>query len=163
MLRKLTLLSAACLTFAAFATSCGEGEGKIQWWDWSYNAPEPEPEPEPEPANPFIEKGWTNVTSDFGTLPEHISVYKSAENMVLNKKCIAYIAVADAKKATFGVLGEEKGYNTPSQFYEAEKHSVIINGGFFWDGTSLSLIWRNGAMVCPNAQVDSPDWTTTFY
>lgn len=162
-LRKIALFTAACLTFGAFATSCGEGEGDIQWWDWSYNAPDPEPEPEPEPTDPFVEKGWSDATADFGTLPEHIKVYTSPENVVEGKKCLAYIAVADAKKASFDVLGDEKGYNTPSQFYEAKAQSVIINGGFFWDGASLSLIWRDGALVCPNVQVDSPDWTSTYY
>ena len=173
-LRKITLITAALITLGACATSCGEDNGKIQWWDWSQNNPTPDPEPEPEPApepepepepptDPFVEKGWTDASANFGALPGHIKVYSSPENVVEGKKCLAYIAVADAKEATFSVLGEENGYNTPGQFYEAQKHAVIINGGFFWDGASLSLIWRDGAMVCPNVQVDSPDWNTTFY
>ena len=162
-LRKITLITAALITLGACATSCGEDNGKIQWWDWSQNNPTPEPEPEPEPdpepepeppTDPFVEKGWTDASANFGALPGHIKVYSSPENVVEGKKCLAYIAVADAKEATFSVLGEEKGYNTPSQFYDAEKHAVIINGGFFWDGASLSLIWRDGAMVCPNVQVE---------
>ena len=165
---KLMLIPAALLAFGTF-TGCSEENGDLMWWEWNDPTPAPdpepapEPEPEPEPENPYLTAGWTDATANFGTLPAHIKVYTAPEDVVEGKKSIAYIAVADAKAAKFSVLGEEKGYNTPSQFYQAEAHSIIINGGFFWDGASLSLIWRDGAMVCPNVQVDSPDWSSTYY
>ena len=93
----------------------------------------------------------------YGTLPEHINVYKSPETLE-GKKAIAYIAVGDMSKATFGVLGEKTGLKKPKEFYEENNSTIVINGGFFYEG-SLSLIWRNGEMVCKNNDVTAEDWT----
>ncbi|MBQ7041918.1 MAG: hypothetical protein IJN66_04355 [Muribaculaceae bacterium] len=37
-----------------------------------------------------------------------------------------------------------------------------MNGGYFYQN-SLSYIMRNGQLISPNVQVDSPDWTQTYY
>ena len=52
------------------------------------------------------------MKSTYGTLPEHINVYKSPETLE-GKKAIAYIAVGDMSKAAFGVLGEKTGLKKP--------------------------------------------------
>ena len=169
-INRLLAIPAACLALSFAFTSCGEGEGDIQWWDWSQNNPQPEPEPEPEPepvADPYVELGCIDVKNTYeglssASLPEYMGVYTYQQEFE-GKEIKAFIAVADMDKAKFSVLGEAEGYNTPSEFYAAEPHAIIINGGFFWDGASLSLICRDGEIVCPNVQVDSPDWTDTWY
>ena len=90
-------------------------------------------------------------------MPEHINVYKSPETLE-GKKAIAYIAVGDMSKAAFGVLGEKAGLKKPKEFYEENNSTIVINGGFFYEG-SLSLIWRNGEMVCKNNDVTTEDWS----
>lgn len=85
----------------------------------------------------------------YGELPQYVSVYKYKKN-VGSKKVKAYIAVADVspKKGVFKVLGEKKGYNKPTDFYNNNGHPVVVmNGGYFWSGTSLGLIVKNGVTV----------------
>ncbi len=99
-------------------------------------------------------KGWT-LTEEFGTLPDGINVYKSP-NTINGKNAVAYIAVADINKGKiFDVLGEATGLKTPSQFYESTNkiYPVVINGGYFWSNTNLSLLCRNGEFVSKNNQV----------
>ncbi|WP_439183380.1 phosphodiester glycosidase family protein [Carboxylicivirga taeanensis] len=102
-------------------------------------------------SNPVFDPssaGWIG-TDNFGNVPEYLSVY---ENMgtVDGKKIKAYIAVADMNnpKAQFGVLGEKSGYQTPSEFYEANNQPVVIlNAGYFYSGNALGLIIRDGQLV----------------
>ena len=85
----------------------------------------------------------------YGNLPEYISVYKYKKD-ISGKLVQAYIVVADVSegKARFKILGEKKGYHTPTQFYEANSYpKVVLNGGFFWSGTSLGLMIKNGETV----------------
>lgn len=127
------------LSLLPFFIACGDDNTDIPDWPWA----EPETPTEPVEANPdIVNLGWTNVKSTYGTLPEHINVYKSPETLE-GKKAIAYIAVGDMSKAAFGVLGEKTGLKKPKEFYEENNSTIVINGGFFYEG-SLSLIWRNG-------------------
>lgn len=181
---KYLAISALSLSLAGVMTACDE-DPTINWeWEGGKTEePTPEPEPEPTPGDStqtpqdtiptpepdpeptpdfYVEKGWTNVGAEYGELPEHIAVYSSPATFG-EKSIKAYIAVADAAAAKFDVLGDAKGYKTPTNFYEAAAQTIIINGGFFWDGSSLSLVWRDGKLVCPNVQVDSPDWSSTYY
>ncbi len=145
---SLLLLTILTSTIVACAESYPEHE-----WEWDKT---------PEETNPgIVELGWT-AQYQFGKLPTYISIYKSPEQLE-SKKAVAYIAVADMSKASFSVLGEKTGSKTPSQFYEQSQHSVILNGGFFWDGSSLSMICRDGQVICPNNQSDSEDWVTIYY
>ena len=92
--------------------ACGDDNTDIPDWPWA----EPETPTEPVEANPdIVNLGWTNVKSTYGTLPEHINVYKSPETLE-GKKAIAYIAVGDMSKAAFGVLGEKTGLKKPKNF-----------------------------------------------
>ena len=141
------------LSLLPFFIACGDDNTDIPDWPWA----EPETPTEPVEANPdIVNLGWTNVKDTYGTLPEHISVYKSPETLE-GKKAIAYIAVGDMNQATFGVLGEKTGLKKPKEFYEGNNSTIVINGGFFYEG-SLSLIWRNGEMVCKNNDVTTEDW-----
>ena len=93
------------LSLLPFFIACGDDNTDIPDWPWA----EPETPTEPVEANPdIVNLGWANVKDTYGTLPEHINVYKSPE-ILEGKKAIAYIAVGDMSKATFGVLGEKTG------------------------------------------------------
>ena len=99
------------------------------------------------PFNPSADK-WGKEDS-FGNLPEYISVYKYLQT-IANKKVVAYIAVADMnnKTARFKVLGEKKGVATPKKFYDDNsKPAVVLNAGYFWAGSSLGLIIRDGKII----------------
>ena len=52
--------------------------------------------PDPDPTT----LGWVKQATEFGTLPEYISVYKSPTELE-GMKAIAFIAVADMSKANF--------------------------------------------------------------
>lgn len=93
--------------------------------------------------------GWTNVTSNYGTLPEYISIYKSPSTLQ-GKSAVAYIAVADIKrgaswdvwsiqadKTSDGWLDYSTSdpFVTPTGLYNSTywgNPPVIINGGFFY-------------------------------
>jgi len=95
--------------------------------------------------------GWVQ-DNDFGTLPSYLSVYKYSKT-VDGKSVQAYIAVANMNDANarFSVLGEahyDAPTPTPTQFYQNNsKPSVVMNGGYFWDGYSLGLLIKNGNTI----------------
>jgi len=100
---------------------------------------------------------------NYGTLPAYISVYKYRQT-VSGKKVQAYIAVAELnnKSVRFKVLGEKTGYKTPQQFYEENsKPSVVLNGGYFWSGTSLGLMIRDGKTISHQQPVTNRDYNGT--
>lgn len=139
-------------TFAA----CDDKDTTLPDWPWT-DHPVVEPE-EPVESNPaIVQLGWSNVGDTYGILPTYIQVYKSPETLS-DKKAIAYIAVADMNSATFGVQGEKTGLKKPREFYDEGQSSVVINGGFFYE-SALSLIWRDGNLVCKNNDVAADDWT----
>lgn len=66
------------LSLLPFFIACGDDNTDIPDWPWA----EPETPTEPVEANPdIVNLGWTNVKSTYGTLPEHINVYKSPETL----------------------------------------------------------------------------------
>ena len=101
------------------------------------------------PLDPTI-LGWKEC-SEFGQLPAYLKVYRSPERLV-NKKVVAYLAVADMNKAAFfNVLGEKSGTGTPSQFYAANRQPhIVMNAGFFAGKSTVSLICRNSKLIAPN-------------
>jgi len=114
------------------------------------------------PDSAILAQGW-KLQTGFGDLPTYIKVYKSA-SILLNKNAIAYIAVADMnKQATFNVLGQATGYKTPTEFYNAGNAPIIINGGYFWDGSSLSMLCRDSKVICPNNQIEYRSNATVLY
>ncbi len=175
---------------SAALMACAPEENKTPEWEWpDPNEPETPVDPEKpnEPETPveanenIVEAGWTNVSSEYGELPEYINVYRSPEKLQ-NKSAIAYIAVADmAKGGKFDVLGDLaysddsgiKNYgapnvNTPSQFYDACKAPIVINAGlFFWaqksDGGSFyisqNLAVRDGNVMGINQNYWVEDWS----
>lgn len=99
---------------------------------------------------------WILQSTAFGTLPAYIKVYR-APALLESKNAIAYIAIADLSKgASFQTLGDADGYNTPTDFYlDSNKNEIItMNGGYFWEGSSLSLLCRNNMIIVPNNQIE---------
>lgn len=167
---RILFIPAACLALSMATVSCdSEGDDNVQWWDWSTNQEDPEEPVEPEEpadANPeIVALGWTNETlaleAAYGNIPDYIQIYKSPATLC-DKNAYAYIAVADFAQATLDVLGDAQNLVTPSDRYEESLAPIVVNGGYFYQ-SSLSLIVRDGELICPNNQVDSPDWTETFY
>jgi hypothetical protein bacD2_02777 len=166
------LLNTAVLSLLVFCLhSCGDAKNNEYTWEW----PDKKPDTEKKETLP---EGWTSVTS-LGTLPASIRVYKSPD-MLVGKKAIAYIAIADAAKTKFDVLGDvaysddAKGYggkalHTPKAFYDTSHANIIINAGlFFYDNNkkfyhSQNLVVRDGKMLAPNQNYFSKDWVTLWY
>jgi exopolysaccharide biosynthesis protein len=148
-----------CFVFVQALFSCSKDNGNPPDWDWE------------DPAtdtlatgsdSAIVAHGWVLQTG-FGDLPAYIRVYKSP-SVLQNKNTIAYIAVADMNnKATFSTLGEASGYKTPTQFYSSQQASVILNAGYFWDGSSLSMLCRNGQVLSPNNQIEYRSNATVLY
>lgn len=118
------------------------------------------------PFTPSADK-WEKK-NDYGELPGYISVYKYKQT-VAGKNVQAYIAVAEMnnKSVKFKVLGEKTGYKTPTQFYEENsKPVVVLNGGYFWSGTSLGLLIRDGNTISHQQPVTNRDYNgapTPYY
>ena len=148
-----------CSLFLLACFSCSSRDDSTPEWIWGTDSTTTDTT---DIDDSIVALGWTNVSSDYGTIPSYITVYKSPSYLE-DKKAIAYIAVADMSEATFSVLGDSTGYQYLSDFYSDAKSTIVMNGGFFYNGVSLSLICRNGIVLCPNNQVDSEDWITLYY
>ncbi len=133
-------------------------------------------EPSQENNTDITKLGWTNVGSTFGTLPSHITIYKSPETL-MTKKAIAYVAVADMSKAQWEVLGDiaydatangygAKSLNTLTQFYSKGNMPVVINGGLFYAANSFyytqDLVYKNGTMLAPSQNYFSKSSKTWY-
>ena len=119
--------------------------------------------------------GWTNVSGNYGTLPDHIKIFKSPSTLQ-GRSANAYIAVSDLRKGgrwdVWSVAADRSENNgadgwltyktndsfcTPSTIYNSDywqNPPVIVNGGFFYYGDdgynySASLAIRNGDTELP--------------
>ena len=127
-----------------------------------------------EQLPPVQEEVWTDVTDQFGELPEYIRVMKSPSRLQ-GKKAIAYIAVADMNEAEWDVWsisdpdlsGSTDAFKTPSDVYEETSSPIIINAGFFYasggKNYSASLAVRNSEVLACNINYASEDWKTMYY
>jgi exopolysaccharide biosynthesis protein len=147
------LIYIVLFTFELISTSCSSGNNSVPDWYWKNKNNQQD--------SIMTTLGWANVSSNYGTLPSYINVYNASS--LLSKKAVAYVAIADMSKAKFSVLGDSTGYRLLSDFYSTTSSSIVMNGGFFYNGVSLSLICRDGKIICPNNQVDSEDWKTLYY
>ncbi len=178
MLKSIIIFLICSITLNACQT-----KHSLPEWPWEDPDTPVVPEKPAEPNENIVEAGWTNVSKEYGDLPEYINIYRSPGTLQ-DKKAVAYIAVADmAKNGKFEVLGDLgycddsniKNYGadkamTPSQFYDASKAPVLINGGlFFWaeksDGESFwisqNLAVRDGEILAVNQTYWVEDWSAT--
>jgi hypothetical protein len=163
---------------AVLATSCEDKQDAVPQWPWQDPEVEqpanPEPEKPQEPQKPATLDLWTDVTASYGTLPEHIKVYKSPETLE-GKKAVAYIAVADMTQAQWDIwsindaemAGSSDSFRTPSEVYSEGAWPIVINAGFFYasggKNYSSSLAVRNSEVLAYNINYASEDWVTMYY
>lgn len=154
---------------AVLAISCEDKHSAIQVWPWEDAVVE-----EIELPVPATLDKWTDVSSDYGTLPEYIKVYKSPDKME-GKQTVAYIAVADMSAAQWDIWsiadvemdGTTDAFKTPSAVYAEGSWPVVINAGFFYASGGLnyssSLAVRNSEVLAYNINYASEDWVTLYY
>ena len=152
------------LMIAALAASCDDKGSNIPDWPWQ----------DPVEEVPATLDQWTEVSSDYGTLPAGISIYKSPETLE-GKPALAFIAVADMQTVKWdvwsvvsdGSYATEDSYKTPAKVYEEGKWPVVINGGFFYhsDGTNYtsSLAVSGSQLLAYNINYASEDWKSIYY
>lgn len=167
------LLAAVFVLFSASA--CDEKYKNVEH-EWEWEDPEkPEEKPEDKPEEPVETKDWTDVTSEYGSLPEHIKIWK-APTKLQNRNAVAFIATSEAAKGGFSVWGindpalqgSKDQLQTPMQVYEANgKPSVVVNAGFFYTSGDLryssSLEVSEGKLLAPNINYASEDWVKIYY
>lgn len=143
--------------------------------DWPWQGPESElPETPVEPEEDATLDRWTDVSAEYGSLPEYIKVYKSPERLE-GKKALAFIAVADMTAAQWDIWsindaameGTDEAFKTPSAVYSEEKWPVVINAGFFYSSGgknySASLAVKDSEVLAYNINYASEDWVTIYY
>lgn len=138
-----SILSAALLAASAAAfLACGGGNGD---------------EPDGGNTEKKVYKptqvilGWTHVPN--ADLPSYIYIFKSPATLQ-NRNAVAYLAVLDLNEApagAFDIVGEKTGLSTPANYYKNNnKPAIIMNGGYFASSGSVSLMARDGNLLCPN-------------
>jgi hypothetical protein len=178
-----SFIAVLVVTLFALPSCSGEDHEDILS-NWIWDDTDTTETPTTKDDNPdVVAQGWTNVTANFGDLPDYIQVYNRTSTAD-GDAAVAYIAVADMEKATFQVSndihwsdaaqgnGNESVY-TLSEFYENYEHpSIAINGGLFFysalsDGSpfyySQSSCYSNGTMLSPNQNYWSENWTDFWY
>lgn len=149
-------------------------EASDETHDWPWQDPVVEQPETPEVNEDATLDKWTEVSSDYGKLPEHIKVYKSPEKLE-GKQAIAYIAVADLTSAIWDIwsikdaemAGTSDAFKTPATVYAETSCPVVINAGFFYSSDGLnyssSLAVRNSELLAYNINYASEDWVTIYY
>ena len=129
----------------------------------------------PQEPTPSVENlEWTDISDQYGNLPQYIKLLKSPDKLQ-DKKAIAYVAVADMNEATWDVWsiedvemdGTSDTFKKPSEVYSEGSWSVVINAGFFYSEGGkkypASLAVRNSEVLAYNINYASEDWKTIYY
>lgn len=153
---------------------CTATSDEIQDWPW----PDPEVE-QPQPEKPEEQEGatldkWSDISAEYGTLPEYIKVYKSPEKLE-GKSAVAYAAFADMTSAQWDIwsindaemAGTSDAFKTPTTVYNEGTWPIVINAGFFYSSGGLnyssSLAVRESEVLAYNINYASEDWVTIYY
>lgn len=149
---------------------CTTTPDEIPDWPWQ-DTEEEIPEEVVEDAT--LDK-WTDVSSEYGALPEHIRVYRSPEKLE-GKAAVAYAAIADMTSAQWDIwsindsemAGTSDAFRTPGAVYAEGAWPVVINAGFFYSSGGLnyssSLAVRESEVLAYNINYASEDWVTIYY
>ncbi|MGM9735018.1 MAG: phosphodiester glycosidase family protein [Candidatus Cryptobacteroides sp.] len=152
---------------AATVASCGcsSKSSLIPDWPWEEDdGVQEEIEPKEE---------WTDVTSNYPSLPEGITVINC--NYCLSRPASVFLAIADLSKVDLDLwciddrdmAGSSEPFRTPSEVRSDGNYPVVINAGFFYaDGGkyySASLAVRDGVQLAHNINYASQDWKTIYY
>ena len=135
-------------------------------------------QPQPETPEDTVEDAtldkWSDVSQEYGSLPEYIKVYKSPETLE-GKSAVAYVAIADMNSAQWDIwsindsemAGTSDAFRTPAAVYNEGSWPVVINAGFFYSSGGLnyssSLAVRDSEVLAYNINYASEDWVTIYY
>lgn len=92
--------------------------------------------------DPMLNLGWTDVTSEFGTLPTYIKVYKTDKAAGIDNN-VAYIAMMGSQ-ATMGVVGNGTDLKTIDEYEEDGAYNVYFVGV---NSTVYNVIVNDGKIV----------------
>lgn len=170
-MKTLLLIFAA----AVLASSCEDKQPASTDWPWQDPEVEnPEPEVPQQPVEDATLDKWSDVSADYGFLPEYIKVYKSPETLE-GKKAVAYVAIADMSSAQWDIWsindaameGTADAFKTPATVYAEAQWPIVINAGFFYSSGgknySSSLAVRDSEALAYNINYASEDWVTMYY
>ena len=150
---------------AVLAMSCENSRSDILEWPWQ--------EQDSEIQVPEQSDIWTDITSEFGTLPAYITVKKSSSELQ-GKTAVAYVAVVDMNSAHWDIWsindpemdGTSDEFKAPSEVYEDGDWPIVVNAGFFYTSGgknySSSLAVRNSEVLAYNINYASEDWVTIY-
>ena len=135
-------------------------------------------QPQPETPEDTVEDAtldkWSDVSQEYGSLPEYIKVYKSPETLE-GKSAVAYVAIADMNSAQWDIwsindsemAGTSDAFKTPAAVYNEGSWPLVINAGFFYSSGGLnyssSLAVRDSEVLAYNINYASEDWVTIYY
>lgn len=123
--------------------------------------PTPEPEPEPESRNQLIaQEGYPSGVELF--------YFKNYYNETDPEFCSGYYAIVDTKsnpKLKFNAVYVEEDAKPSTIFASFEGGTPLLatNGGYFWDGESLSLLISEGQVRSIAAQYTWPSYEGKQY
>lgn len=126
-------------------------------------SPEPEPDPEPQPTG-------RNELTKLDGYPEGMRVYnfKNYYEDGTDDFCIGHYAIVDVAsnpKLKFNAVYVENDA-TPSDIFDSFEGGTPLlatNGGYFWDGESLSLLISDGRVESIAAQYTWPSYEGQQY
>ena len=130
-----------------------------------------QPETPEEPEEPEVpQPTGRNELTKLDGYPEGVSVYnfKNFYEDGTDDFCIGYYAIVDVKKnpaLKFNAVYVEQDA-TPSDIFDSFEGGTPIlatNGGYFWDGESLSLLISKGEMKSIAAQYTWPSFEGQSY
>lgn len=161
------------LLLALVGVACSSKGNTTPEWPWE--TPDKPAEENPTEPNPsLVEKGWSNVTSAYASLPEGIAVYKAPATLE-GVKAVAYVAVADLSVVTWDVWsildpetqGTTESLKTPGEVFTATSAPIVMNGGYFFSEGgkryNASVAVSAGKVYGVNLNYASEDWVTYYY
>ncbi len=160
MKRLFTIVAVLSLCMS-LAVACSPAPDDNQKPNTENPQPEPEPTPEPEGRNELVaQEGY----------PEGVEVYyfKNYYEDESEDYCSGYYAIVDTKsnpKLKFNAVYVEQDA-TPSNIFasfEGGTPLLATNGGYFWDGESLSLLISGGEVKSIAAQYTWPTYEGQQY
>jgi len=113
------------------------------------------------------QQSWKNVSSEFGPLPNSVSVFKSTDSFH-GRPFIAYYVIADLKdkKLDFTTESGRGARYTASQFYLREDSPLLVVNGTFFSFTTnqnLNTLIKDGSMIAYNVPALKSKLTDSFY
>lgn len=177
-MKRIINIAAASVSGIFLALGCSGANDGIPDWPWtdpelpSVSYPVIPETPHKTLVDP-VSAGWKDVTAEFGNVKD-VKVYRFTDSL-FSRPAIAYIAVAESKKADLGIWsindpqlqGCDEPFKTPDEVFSATSARIIVNGGYFYSSGgkyySASLAVNDGKLLGVNVNYASEDWKTIYY